>query len=56
MTASSEHEMTFLEHLEEFRWTVARSLIAFFVGVALIACFLPQVGGLLQIPLQKVYK
>lgn len=52
---SSEDEMTFLEHLEEFRWTLFRSILAFFIGVAIVVCFLPKIGGFLQIPLQQAY-
>jgi len=52
---SSQYRMTFLEHLEEFRWTVCRSLIAFIVGAGAISLFLPQVGDFLQVPLQKAY-
>lgn len=51
----SQGEMTFLEHLEEFRWTVCRSIVAFLVGVSIIVCFLPNIGEFLQIPLQKAY-
>lgn len=50
-----ESEMTFLEHLEEFRWTVFRSVIAFFAGVFLVVCFLPKTGDFLQTPLQQAY-
>ena len=49
---SSQSEMTFLEHLEEFRWTACRSIVAFLAGVLIIVCFLPNIGGFLQIPLQ----
>lgn len=49
-------EMTFLEHLEEFRWTVCRSIVAFLVGVSIVICFLPKIGGFLQIPLQQAYE
>ena len=31
-----EGGMSFLEHLEEFRWTVGRSILAFLVGVFVI--------------------
>jgi sec-independent protein translocase protein TatC len=48
-------EMTFLEHLEEFRWTVFRSIIAFSIGVAIVICFLPIIGDFLQIPIQQAY-
>ena len=48
-------EMSFWEHLEEFRWTIARSVVAFLVGVIIVCCFLPKIGGFLQVPLQKAY-
>ncbi len=47
--------MNFLEHLEEFRWTVARSLTAFVVGVVVVIVLLPKVGGFLQMPLIQAY-
>lgn len=52
---NSSGEMTFLEHLEEFRWTVFRSAIAFAIGVAIVCCFLPQMGSILQMPLRQAY-
>ena len=51
-----EGEMTFLEHLEDFRWTVFRSIIAFCIGVAIVVCFLPKTGDFLQIPLKQAYQ
>ena len=48
-------EMTFLEHLEEFRWTVGRSLLAFIVGVAVVAVFMRDVAEFLQMPLVRAY-
>lgn len=51
----SDVEMTFMEHLEEFRWTIFRSVIAFFIGVGIVVFFLPKVGGFLQMPLQQAY-
>ena len=50
-----EGEMTFLEHLEEFRWTVFRSIVAFAIGVGIVCFFLPQIGNVLQMPLQRAY-
>ncbi|MCH2036407.1 MAG: twin-arginine translocase subunit TatC [Puniceicoccaceae bacterium] len=47
--------MSFLEHLEEFRWTVARSLIAFVVGVVVVVVLLPKISGFLQMPLIHAY-
>lgn len=43
-------EMTFLEHLEELRWTLVRCLAAFLVGVIVLAVFLPWLTDLLQWP------
>ena len=47
--------MSFLEHLEEFRWTVARSLIAFVLGVVVVVVLLPKISGFLQMPLVHAY-
>jgi sec-independent protein translocase protein TatC len=47
--------MSFLEHLEEFRWTVARSLGAFILGVLIVVVLLPKIGGFLQLPLIQAY-
>jgi len=48
-------EMTFLEHLEVFRWTAGRSILAFFIGVVIVGCLMPHVGAFLQMPLIKAY-
>jgi len=50
-----EEGMSFLEHLEEFRWTVARSVIAFIVGVAIVVIFHQDIAQLIQLPLNKAY-
>ena len=47
--------MTFLEHLEEFRWTLGRSCLAFIVGVILVILFMKDVSVFLQLPLLKAY-
>lgn len=47
--------MTFLEHLEEFRWTIFRSICSFAIGVLIVCFFLPQIGSLLQMPLRQAY-
>jgi len=52
---NAEEGMSFLEHLEEFRWTVGRSVLAFLVGVIIVACLMPNVGAFLQMPLIKAY-
>jgi Sec-independent protein secretion pathway component TatC len=50
-----EDGMPFLEHLEEFRWTVGRSILAFLVGVMIVGFLMPHVGAFLQLPLIKAY-
>ena len=47
--------MSFLEHLEEFRWTVGHSLLAFIVGVIFVVIFHQDIATLLQMPLHKAY-
>ncbi|MFP4166890.1 MAG: twin-arginine translocase subunit TatC [Opitutales bacterium] len=53
----SRHEdaMSFLEHLEEFRWTVGRSLLAFVLGIGLVAVFIQDIATFLQMPLVRAY-
>jgi sec-independent protein translocase protein TatC len=54
--ATDEEEgMTFLAHLEEFRWTVGRSLLAFIVGVVLAAIFIGDIAELLKYPIISAY-
>ena len=54
--ASEENKgMTFLEHLEEFRWTIAKSLVAFFVGLICVAIFIDDIAKFLQMPLMRAY-
>lgn len=43
--------MHFLDHLEEFRWVLIRSLLAFLIGCGVIVGFLPFVSGFLAQPL-----
>jgi sec-independent protein translocase protein TatC len=50
-----ETGMTFLEHLEEFRWTVGRSLLAFIFGAVLVGVFLGEIANFLQYPLNFAY-
>jgi len=47
--------MSFLEHLEEFRWTVARSAVAFVVGAVLVGVFIGRIADWLQYPLDFAY-
>lgn len=46
----SDGEMTFLEHLEELRFTLARCIGAFALGVIILAFFLPSLTDLLRLP------
>ena len=50
-----EEGMSFLEHLEEFRWTVARSVIAFIIGVAVVVIFHQNIAQWIQYPLNQAY-
>jgi sec-independent protein translocase protein TatC len=54
-TGAGEEGMSFLEHLEEFRWTIGRSVLAFFIGVCVVAFLMPDVGAFLQQPLIQAY-
>jgi sec-independent protein translocase protein TatC len=53
--AGTKDSMSFLEHMEEFRWTVARSLLAFVLGVFVVVFLMPKIGGFLQLPLVQAY-
>ena len=39
LKASEGGGMSFLEHLEDFRWTVGRSVLAFITGIVLATLF-----------------
>ncbi|PXA03219.1 twin-arginine translocase subunit TatC [Coraliomargarita sinensis] len=52
---SDEEGMSFLEHLEEFRWTIGRSVIAFIIGVAVVVIFHKTIAEWIQMPLNKAY-
>jgi hypothetical protein len=47
------NEMHFLEHLEELRWVVLKSVVAFLVGCIGVAIFMQDSVKLLQMPLIK---
>jgi Tat protein translocase TatC len=47
------NEMHFLEHLEELRWVILKSAVAFLVGCIGVAIFMQDSVKLLQIPLIK---
>ena len=36
--------MSFLEHLEDFRWTVGRSVLAFITGIVLATLFIGDIA------------
>lgn len=54
-TSEANAGMSFLEHLEEFRWTIARSGLAFIVGVLVVVIFHKDIAQLIQLPLHKAY-
>lgn len=47
--------MSFLQHLEEFRWTVGRSLLAFIVGMVLATLFIGDIAHFLKLPIVSAY-
>ena len=47
------NEMHFLEHLEELRWVILKSVVAFLVGCIGVAIFMQDSVKLLQLPLIK---
>jgi len=49
-TSGNRDEMTFLDHLEELRWTIAKSVIAFGLACMLVTFFLSQFSELLRWP------
>ncbi|MEN8660868.1 MAG: twin-arginine translocase subunit TatC [Lentimonas sp.] len=53
--ARREAGMSFLEHLEEFRWTVGRSVLAFFIGLIIVAFFIQDIAGWLKYPILTAY-
>lgn len=53
--ARREAGMSFLEHLEEFRWTVGRSVLAFFIGLLIVAFFIQDIADLLKHPILTAY-
>jgi sec-independent protein translocase protein TatC len=46
----SKDEMTFLDHLEDLRWTIFKSFLAFALACVLIGVFLAQFSDLLRWP------
>jgi len=47
--------MSFLEHLEDFRWTVGRSLLAFATGIVLATLFIGDIAAFLKMPIVTAY-
>ena len=47
--------MSFLEHLEDFRWTVGRSLLAFITGIILATLFIGDIASFLKMPIVTAY-
>ena len=54
-TAIDSSGMSFLEHLEEFRWTVGRSLLAFTLGITLATFFIGEIADYLKFPITFAY-
>jgi sec-independent protein translocase protein TatC len=52
---AAEAGMSFLEHLEDFRWTVARSAIAFVVGLVIVSIFIQDIAAFLKLPIIYAY-
>ena len=51
--AIEEGHMTFLEHLEELRVVIFKSVVAFLSAFILVAIFFRQITGLLRTPVEK---
>ena len=51
----ADEGMSFLEHLEEFRWTVARSAIAFILGLGIVVFFIQDIAEILKYPILTAY-
>ena len=47
--------MSFLEHLEDFRWTVGRSVLAFATGIVLATLFIGDIAAFLKMPIVTAY-
>lgn len=45
-------EMTFLDHLEDLRWTIVRAVVALFVMLLLVSAFFFEIRGWLEWPLR----
>lgn len=50
--SSVKAEMHFIDHLEEFRWVVVRSLLAFLISCTVVGVFLTVSAGFLARPLE----
>ena len=50
-----EGGMSFLDHLEEFRWTIARCVLAFFIGLFVVAIFIQDIAEMLKYPILSAY-
>ncbi|MAK46920.1 MAG: hypothetical protein CMI24_06670 [Opitutae bacterium] len=50
---ANPNEMHFLEHLEELRWVILKSVLAFIIGCVGVAIFMQDSVKLLQMPLIK---
>lgn len=48
-----ERPMSFLDHLEELRWTLVKSLVAFVIAFIISAVFFKDLARLLRLPLDR---
>ncbi|NHZ85215.1 MAG: twin-arginine translocase subunit TatC [Planctomycetia bacterium] len=54
MTKSEIAEMGFLEHLEEFRWRIIKSLVAVIIGATISFIFIDKIMEILVAPTLKI--
>ncbi len=55
-TKSDPNNMSFLEHLEEFRWVLIKSILAFVVGAISVAVFMGDTLTILRKPLLQAFE
>ncbi len=54
MSTANPDDMSFLQHLEELRWRLVKSIISILVGAAITFLFIDQIINLLVSPIHKV--
>jgi len=53
---TEKKEMGFLDHLEELRGVLFKSMIAYLIGVIVIVFFIHQISNILNFPLNQAYR